>query len=226
MYIKIEGRRRRGWQRMRWLGGITDVMDMSLSRLQELVMDGSLVCCSRTGLSNWTECKYVSTTLSILTDTISNYLPQPRPNIIKFSQLSLKLSLPGGEHSNLWFILLISLSCYLKDIRHYVDWDLKSSYWMKVMKNQKRNEERLMFCCSVTNWRLTVSNFLQLHDPEHARLPCPSLSPRVCSNSCLLSWWCYVTISSSIAPFSFSLCLSQHQGLFQWVVSSHQVAKV
>ena len=47
-----------------------------------------------------------------------------------------------------------------------------------------------------------MSNSLWLHQLQHARLPCPSLSPIVCSNSCPLSQWCPPTISSSVAPFS------------------------
>ena len=53
------------------------------------------------------------------------------------------------------------------------------------------------------------------------RLLCPSLSPRVCPNSCPLSWWCHPTTSSSSPAFR----CSQHQSLFQWVSSLHRGPK-
>ena len=49
MLGKIKGKRRRGQQRMRWLGDITDLMDMSLSKLWEMVRDRGLACCSPWG---------------------------------------------------------------------------------------------------------------------------------------------------------------------------------
>ena len=47
-----------------------------------------------------------------------------------------------------------------------------------------------------------MSSSLRSHGLQHTRLPGPSLSPRICSNSCPVSQWCYPTISSSVAPFS------------------------
>ena len=55
----------------------------------------------------------------------------------------------------------------------------------------------LRTCCSV------MSHSLWSYGLQHARLLCPSLSPRVYSNLCPLSWWCYLTISTSIVPLSF-----------------------
>ena len=71
-----------------------------------------------------------------------------------------------------------------------------------------------------------MSGSLLLHGLQHTRLHCPSLPCRVCSNSCPLSWWCYLTISSSASLFSCPLILPNIRVFFQWVSSSHQVSKI
>ena len=78
----------------------------------------------------------------------------------------------------------------------------------------------VQFSCSV------MSNSLQPHELQHIRPPCPSPSPGVHSNSYPLSQWCHPASHPLSSPSPPAPNPSQHQSLFQWVNSSHEVAKV
>ena len=72
----------------------------------------------------------------------------------------------------------------------------------------------------------TVSNSLWPHGLQHTRLPCPSPTPRACSNSCPSSRWCIQPSHPALSACPLAFNLSQHLGLFKWVSALHQVAKV
>ena len=88
--------------------------------------------------------------------------------------------------------------------------------WVSLEKNQTEMMVGMLFSHSF------VSDSLQPHGLQHTRLPCPSLSPRSCSNSCPLSRWCHPTSSSSVVPFSSCLQFSPASGSFlvSWLFTS------
>ena len=90
------------------------------------------------------------------------------------------------------------------------------------------SEEKLEFSnFSSVQFSLSVMSYsLKPHGLQHTRLPCPSATPRACSNSCPSSWLCHPNISFSVFPFSSCIQSFPASGSFQWISSSYQVAKV
>ena len=106
------------------------------------------------------------------------------------------------------FLFLLLLICAFS-FKNYSDYSLPKFcqfYWY----------HSVHFSCSV------VSNCLQPHGLQHARLPCPSPTPRACSNSCQSSQWCHSTISSSVVPVSSHLRSFPASGSFpmSWLFAS------
>ena len=86
--------------------------------------------------------------------------------------------------------------------------------------------KRLCSSSSVQFSRSVVSDSLRPHGLQWARLPCPSPTPRACSNSCSSSQWCHPTISSFVIPFSSCLQSFQASGSFpksQFILSGRSI---
>ena len=89
----------------------------------------------------------------------------------------------------------------------------------------QQKQDRSLTVAQIQFSRSVMSDSLQPHGLQHYRLPCPSPTPRACSNPCPLSWWYHPTISSSVIPFSFCFQSFPSSGSFpmsQFLTSDDQ----
>ena len=143
---------------------------------------------------------------------------------------SLILPLPSSPYISQEFFYLSTVSNYIRNLTSadycyclfpcISEYDLSLTLLLcqetSLLLSQIPPYFAAMFSLRKTEWHFqnayslqfshsVISDSLRPHGLQHARLPCPSLTPGACSNSCPLSWWWHPTISSSVVPFSSCL---------------------
>ena len=126
------------------------------------------------------------------------------------------------RRSPVWLPTLGMSSCPLIPIMLWQP-ELKLTWFGKYAQDKKATLQLqlplwipiLIWFCFRIQFSPVASNALQPHGLQHTRLPCPSSTPRTCSNSCPSSWWCHPTVSSLVVPISSRLQSFPASGSFQ-----------
>ena len=126
----------------------------------------------------------------------------------------------------LWGNHEIFLSCYIWPLFFISSTSIIRKVFLVILAKFFWKINSSVSLSSVQFSHSVMSDSLGLHELLHARLRCPSPTPRVHSNSCPSSWWCHPAISFSVVHSPSAPNPSQHQSFFQWVNSSHEDAKI
>ena len=130
---------------------------------------------------------------------------------VKKQQLELDMEQQTGSKLGKEYVKAVYCHPAYLTYKQITSWEML--HWMK-----HKLESRLLGDISINSVQVShsvVSDTLWPHEPQHTSPPCPSPTPGVYPNQCPSSWWCHLTISSSVDPFSSCLQSFPTSGSFQ-----------